>query len=1251
MRKTYILTNALDWGDAVSTHCILLKSLGEKRGAEVRLVAQHADPRVGSMRDCSPDWLLKEAKSDDLLVHQMFNETELMDLVEQFPGPRVMMYHNITPPEFFETGDPVAVSCANGLKQVRAASECYSLALGMTEFSRRDLANYGYERTGVFPLLVDLEGLSRRPANRLLLYQNKPADFVLLFVGRVAPNKKIEDLLRLVAECRRQGAHVFLRVVGNLRQHPGYVKRLGDHASELKLVWGRHFEFCGKVPEEDLIAYYRTADAFVTMSEHEGFCAPLVEAMGFDLPVFYFDAGGCREAAGEGGVGFRTKDFSKIASRILSVLGDEEERRDVLRRQASRLKEVSLERQEERVAHLFDELSKIEQTKHPRPRISVVINTLNRERQLARCLSALKCQSYPDFEVVVVNGPSSDGTDLVLERYRSVIKLEKTTLTNISVSRNIGLAACSGELVAFLDDDAVADPRWLEALASAFHCNKVGAAGGLVYRMNGRDVEFRNGVIDRNGLVEWNRTSPGLYWEADAAYANTVSGNNCMFRRKALLEIGGFDEAIEYYHDEADVAVRLCKAGYYTVHKPSAVVFHEAATSVNRRNPYRLNWYAICKNTVYFSLKSEARLLKRISRAVSSISSVMVRRLGAMLVWKLQRKVGWNEFVAMTLHALHGIAVGFVKGLTYRRSVRKLRESPSAARFLRFPSSRVVGPRVCILSQELPWRSPGGIATYTMALATGLRDLGCIVHVVSRGEPRPAECMEDIWFHTACEVRDAMTGDLDKGLSTLRKNLCYSLGVLRAVRDIEARWGIDLVESPNWDFEGLAVALEHRLPLIVRAHSPLFEVAKTQGWTWNEDLRMCAELEGVLMRHASLVTGSTHAILDLIDSRYPIANKCAVVPLGLDIPGCEGRPGVEPAEARVLFVGRLEPRKGIRTLLDAIPIVDAAVPGVRFDIVGRDCGGPEGTSWKEWWENNHASLVKTANVRFHGEVTDVQLAKFYESCSIFVAPSAYESFGLIYVEAMARGKPVVACNIGGVGEVVADGVTGLLAPPNDPSELAARLIRLLKDEELRIRLGEAGRARYFEQFTASRMAQATLEIYQRAIRQWHSEDACIWQATAMELSRTPQSEIEWDEATRVAYVRVPSGSPGIPIFGPYVRIPEGSYRAEFKLCLCGGPMERACIATVEVFSLRTGTLAARPIWAHDFQRPGDVFDVYFASPPGGLDDCEFRIHTSGQVPFRVREITVRKWPHPALEMALKQAGPFSSKALYKEGRR
>jgi glycosyltransferase involved in cell wall biosynthesis/GT2 family glycosyltransferase len=1229
--KIYILTNALDYGDAVSTHCILLKQRASELGIPAGLYAEFAHEEVRCYISGPLDHL-EHASSDDILFHQFFNETGLMQYVERFPGRRVMMYHNITPPEYLDPKNPAYQSCLRGLKQARSIVHFYDYAVGMTDYSRRDLEAMGYLETGVFPLLVDLDSLLKRRPHPVLMGQPKPAATVFLFVGRIAPNKRIEDLIQFLAEYRRLDEDSCLILVGNDTQHPEYKKALLELTSRASLKVGEDVIFTGKVPDSHLVAYYRIADAFVCMSEHEGFGAPLVESMAFGLPTFAYAAPACEEVMGGAGVLFPEKDFPAIAARVREVLVDRWKKQKVLASQQLRLREFQPEKQRERLAVLIDRITRIPRPAPAKQRISVVINTYNRARQLERCLATLANQTYQEFEVVVVNGPSTDDTEAVLARHRERVRVARTKQRVLSVSRNEGIANACGDLIAFLDDDAVAHPRWLEELAAAFSDPAVGAAGGTVYRMKGRDIEFRNGVIDREGFVNWNRPAPGVSFEWEDGHINTVSGNNCMFRRAALVQIGGFDERIEYYHDEADVVIRLQAAGFHTVHRSGAIVYHEAAPSRNRKNAYDLNWFAISKNTLYCAVKNYSGPRSKWQMALRVSVRLFRERMLPMVRWWAGRQIGVLDLVRMELACLRGVVAGIWRGLFAAGCYRRF-SSVDEAKFLPFRKGQPRELSICLLSQSLPESSPGGIATYTMALAKGLRDLGCEVHIVSRDGSLRSERRDGVWIHWIESLplpEDVLAGFWHP---TLMKNLEYSNGVRAKLLDLEARWGLDLVESPNWDAEGVMAALEHRHPMVVRTHSPLFQVCETQGWEFNEDLRLCSDLEGLLLRHADTVTGSTQALLSLVDRRFDLGEKKELVPLGLDVP--PGLPTAAGETRTVLFVGRLERRKGIHTLLHAIPKVLAAIGNVNFEIVGRDCGADGGRSWKSYWEENFPEAARMGRVRFHGELSTEDVNGWYSACELFVAPSLYESFGLIYLEAMARAKPVVACRAGGVPEVVVDGETGLLVPPEDPESLAGAILRLLQDDSLRDRLGRAGRMRYERQFTVQAMAQKTLELYKRVAKQWRVADAVVWRAEAMDLLSTPDCSITFLNETGRVYLKVPCGSPQTAVYGPYMRIDPGNYRAEFKLWLGSAPAAGARLATVEAFSLKRGCLAERTVWAEDFKAgSGCVFDLFFAIPDPPPDDCEFRLHTTGSVPLYLREIVVRRWPHPSMMNAM-----------------
>lgn len=177
----------------------------------------------------------------------------------------------------------------------------------------------------------------------------------------------------------------------------------------------------------------------------------------------------------------------------------------------------------------------------------------------------------------------------------------------------------------------------------------------------------------------------------------------------------------------------------------------------------------------------------------------------------------------------------------------------------------------------------------------------------------------------------------------------------------------------------------------------------------------------------------------------------------------------------VAFVGRLAPYKGPQFLLEAIPRVLKEVPDAKFIFIGS-----ARFDLARIGEFVRTPQVRKA-VRFTGYVNDNALPDFYASCDVFCYPSLWEGFGLTPAEAQATGKPVVAFKTCALPEVVQDGVTGLLVPPRDSIALAEAVVRLLRDTELRRKMGQEARSRAERTFSWERAARQTLEVYEEAM--------------------------------------------------------------------------------------------------------------------------------------------------------------------------
>ncbi|MGH9343475.1 MAG: glycosyltransferase family 2 protein, partial [Terriglobia bacterium] len=196
-------------------------------------------------------------------------------------------------------------------------------------------------------------------------------------------------------------------------------------------------------------------------------------------------------------------------------------------------------------------------------KVSIVINTFNRAASLNLALRSLRRLNYPKFEVIVLNGPSTDNTLEVLKDWSSSIRVGACSDRNLSISRNVGIEMARGDLVAFIDDDAVADENWLDDAVAGFDKDEVGGVSGTVFDYTGYEVQYRYTACDRLGNAYIARRMPAdeFSYPGCLRYPN-LQGLNCIFRWSALIKIGGFDEEFDYYLDETDVCLRLVDAGY-----------------------------------------------------------------------------------------------------------------------------------------------------------------------------------------------------------------------------------------------------------------------------------------------------------------------------------------------------------------------------------------------------------------------------------------------------------------------------------------------------------------------------------------------------------------------------------------------------------------------------------------------------------------------------------------------------------------
>jgi GT2 family glycosyltransferase len=261
-------------------------------------------------------------------------------------------------------------------------------------------------------------------------------------------------------------------------------------------------------------------------------------------------------------------------------------------------------------------------------RASIVVSTLDRATFLRKLLARLETLDHPAYEVVVVNGPSRDDTAAVLATYDGRVKTLHCPVANLSRSRNLGIGAAAGDVVAFIDDDALPrDPAWLRGLCDAITDDPgIAGAGGPVLTGDAQAYEFEGRVIGEYGELypPFEAAARGIAVDG-VRWVAGVQGVNCAFRRDALLAVGGFDEAYVYCFDETDVCMRVARGGARIAYAPRSAVLHFSASGERRRSPYDRAWNVIAAADAYFAVKNAraplpARVLRTLRLARSKWS-------------------------------------------------------------------------------------------------------------------------------------------------------------------------------------------------------------------------------------------------------------------------------------------------------------------------------------------------------------------------------------------------------------------------------------------------------------------------------------------------------------------------------------------------------------------------------------------------------------------------------------------------------
>ncbi|MCP2727770.1 glycosyltransferase [Limnofasciculus baicalensis] len=337
LQEIHQLLPNIAYGDAISNHALAIRDYLRSCGYKSDILVKYMDERVAH------EVKLFEAKylSDRVgLIYHHSIGSEVTKYAIAHSGSKCLIYHNITPAEFFAPYRPeFAKLLAQGRAELHELAPHFPISVGDSAYNSAELSDVGFSEPGVFPIAVNPKKWDI-PADHSLMQQLQDGKSNLLFVGRLAPNKCQDHLLEAFAHYLTMDREARLILAGCGDINDPYYCHLINTIQKLNLT--KYVLIPGQVNDAQLLAFYRTAHLLWSMSEHEGFCVPLVEAMWFDIPILAYKSSAVPETLGEAGIMFTRKDdLLHVAALAKLLVKDRRLRSTVIKVQRQRREEFT----------------------------------------------------------------------------------------------------------------------------------------------------------------------------------------------------------------------------------------------------------------------------------------------------------------------------------------------------------------------------------------------------------------------------------------------------------------------------------------------------------------------------------------------------------------------------------------------------------------------------------------------------------------------------------------------------------------------------------------------------------------------------------------------------------------------------------------------------------------------------------------------------------------------------------------------
>lgn len=685
---------------------------------------------------------------------------------------------------------------------------------------------------------------------------------------------------------------------------------------------------------------------------------------------------------------------------------------------------------------LSDELARysVKENRTGSNRVSVIICTYNRWAYLQELIKALMKQSYPHFEVIIVNGPSTDETYRIKELYPNV-KYVEIKQKNISVARNAGIRIAEGNYIVFIDDDALpCDSEWISRFVTAFKSDRrIAAIGGTVKSGWTENYEFYRAFGSFYGKLFYIWPHKDIetydsYGKNEQFPFDTGQGSNIAIRKKELLEIGGFDEYYKYYLDEADVFCRLFKKGYATLNLRDNSERHFRGPSNIRGNGFDLKWSTFARSIAYYGMKNgnDIFFIK-----ILKVIGVLFSEKALEIISNYRNKdIPFSNMIKYLIKYYFGGITGILAGIFRKRKFLPKNLTDGEYQFINFldVNESESKYRIAVVAPRMASGEVGGAERFHLALTNSLNTATTCAELVQVTiDESSFEAIED--SYSRCYGLDL--SEYDSVISTKAptymvrhpNHVCYLQHTIRAFYDMYENH----ISDPNRKLDRLR-------DIVLKTDSealkyPGVKKIFSQGYEIRDRLIKWNRLESEVLHPA-------------------LALKC-----------------IKPRNYQYVFMpGRLHIWKRVELVIKAMRYVQYPV---HLKIAGT--GEDE--------ERLQIMACSDERIEFLGYVPDEELALLYADALVVPFVPVREDYGYITLEAFSHEKPVITCKDSGEPlQFVKDGVNGFVVEPS-PKEIARAIEYFIADPEQAKIMGQRG-SRDIEHINWNDVAQKILSVLQ-----------------------------------------------------------------------------------------------------------------------------------------------------------------------------